>query len=127
MQQPQGFISSSHPHYVCKLLKFLYCLKQAPHAWFECFTNHLLTLGFVASQANSSLFIRHLDDSITYLLLYVDDIIVTYNNPVYIDKLVAQLRLHFDMTDLGVLRYFLGHEVTHHACGISVTQSKVCS
>lgn len=68
MQQPQSFVDSQHPTHVCKLLKALYGLKQAPKAWFECFTSHLLTLGFVAWIADSSLFIRRDRTSITYLL-----------------------------------------------------------
>lgn len=55
MQQPQGFVQQ--PNLVCKLQKPLFGLKQAPRAWSECFTSHLLTLGFVASMADSSLFI----------------------------------------------------------------------
>lgn len=57
MQQPQGFISTEFPSYVCKLNKSLYGLKQAPRAWFQCFTTHLLTHGFIASQVDPSLFV----------------------------------------------------------------------
>lgn len=38
MQKPHGFIEVGSPPLVCKLLKSLYALKQAPRAWFECFT-----------------------------------------------------------------------------------------
>lgn len=93
-------------------------------AWFECFTSHLLPMGFVASSADSSLFVRKYGSSITYLQLYVDDIIVTGSDPSYINTLVSQLRLQFDMTDLGCLKYFLGLEIARTAAGISVTQSK---
>uniref|UniRef100_A0A2N9H8A2 Integrase catalytic domain-containing protein n=1 Tax=Fagus sylvatica TaxID=28930 RepID=A0A2N9H8A2_FAGSY len=55
MAQPQGYIDSSHPHYVCWLHKSIYGLKQAPRAWFESFTTQLLHLGFIASTADSSL------------------------------------------------------------------------
>lgn len=100
MQQPQGFVQQ--PNLVCKLLKSLYGLKQAPRVWFECFTSHLLSLGFIASYADSSLFIKKIGSSITYLLLYVDDIIVTRNNSMYVNDLVVKLKLQFDMIDLGV-------------------------
>lgn len=77
MQQPQGFIDKRHPNCVCNLLKSLYDFKQATRAWFNCFTSHLLTFGFPASLADSSLFVRQQNDFMTYLLLYVDDLIVT--------------------------------------------------
>lgn len=77
MSQPQGFTNPSKPGYVCKQHKSLYGLKQAPRAWFERFTTHLLSLGFTASTADPSLFVFHSKNAILYLLLYVDDIIIT--------------------------------------------------
>ena len=35
MPQPEGFVDTDHPRYVCKLKKALYGLKQAPRAWFD--------------------------------------------------------------------------------------------
>lgn len=88
MQQLQGFVNPSFPNYVYKLVKSLYGLKQAPRTWFECFTSYLLTLGFVAYVADSSLFVLVSNGSITYLLLYVNDIILTGNSSSYISTLV---------------------------------------
>ena len=34
MQQPIGYVDSSHPHQVCKLHKSIYGHKKAPRAWF---------------------------------------------------------------------------------------------
>ena len=78
---------------MCLLHKSLYGLKQAPHDLFKRFTSYLFTLGFVASIANPSLFIRSVESSLTYLLLYVDDIIVTGPNYSYISLLKNQLAL----------------------------------
>ncbi|KAL4032318.1 hypothetical protein IC575_005389 [Cucumis melo] len=124
MQQPQGFVDKTRPNLVCKLKKSLYDLKQAPQAWFECFTIHLLTLRFNASNADSSLFVRKIGKSTTYLLLYVDDIIITNNDQPYIDVLISQLQQKFDITDLGMLKYFLGLEILRNSSGIFVTQTK---
>lgn len=123
MQQPQGFVQVGSSPLVCKLMKSLYDLKQTPCAWFECFTPHILTC-FVASSVDSSLFICKHGTSLTYLLLYVDNIIVTENDSYYIDGLVIQLCLRFDLTDLSALKYFLGLEVAHTLVGISVTWAK---
>lgn len=57
MAQPQGFVNPMYPTHVCKLHKSLYGLKQAPKA-FERFTSFLPSVGFKASQADYSLFVR---------------------------------------------------------------------
>ncbi|XP_020415542.1 uncharacterized protein LOC109948051 [Prunus persica] len=124
MQQPPGFEDSAHPHHVCRLLKSLYGLKQAPRAWNERFTTHLLTLGFVQSLADTSLFIRVSGSDLLVLLLYVDDIILTGNNSVLIQQTITALSREFDMKDLGQLTYFLGLQVQYTSTGIHVNQSK---
>lgn len=124
MVQPPGFKDTSFPSHVCKLHKSLYGLKQAPRAWFECFTTHLLTLGFVASLADSSLFVRIERASCTYLLLYVDDIIITGSDSSYISHLKLCLGDEFQITDLGILKYFLGLEVKNCDVGFHVSQGK---
>jgi hypothetical protein len=40
MEQPQGFLDSTHPDYVCRLHKPIYRLKQAPRAWFTRYPLH---------------------------------------------------------------------------------------
>jgi hypothetical protein len=76
-EQPSGFIDSAHPDYVYRLNKSLYGLKQAPRAWYSHFASHILSLGFVGAQSDTSLFIyRHGSDT-SYLLLYVDNIVLT--------------------------------------------------
>uniref|UniRef100_A0A2N9J9G3 Uncharacterized protein n=1 Tax=Fagus sylvatica TaxID=28930 RepID=A0A2N9J9G3_FAGSY len=124
MTQPIGFIDSAKPSHVCQLHKSLYGLKQAPRAWFERFTSHLLTLGFSASVADASLFILHHGSTTVYLLLYVDDIIITGNNPTAISDIITQLSNAFELKDLGPLRYFLGLQIDYKKVGLFVHQHK---
>jgi hypothetical protein len=124
MVQPQGYTDPSHPSHVCKLLKSIYGLKQAPRAWFESFTSQLLHLGFLASNADSSLFVYKNKSVIAYLLLYVDDIVLTSNTPSYLDHLIHQLSSVFDLKDLGPLHYFLGLQVTRSSSGLFLNQAK---
>lgn len=77
MMQPQGFVDSTHPDFVCKLVKSLYGLKQAHKAWNAKFTGYLLAMGFTVSQSDNSLFVKHDGTDVIALLLYVDDIILT--------------------------------------------------
>jgi hypothetical protein len=62
---------------VCRLHKSLYGLKQAPRAWYSRFATYLTTLGFIEVKLDTSLFIFRRSSDTVYLLLYVDDIILT--------------------------------------------------
>ena len=70
-------MDSSCPDMVCQLNKSLYGLKQAPQAWYSRFATFLLTLGFTEAKSDTSLFIYRRGDETAYLLLYVDDIVLT--------------------------------------------------
>jgi hypothetical protein len=124
MAQPFGFVDSAQPSHVCKLHKSLYGLKQAPCAWFERFTSHLLTLGFTASLADASLFVLHTGSTTMYLLLYVDDIVITGNNSTVISDIISQLSTTFELKDLGPLPYFLGLQIEYKKVGLFVHQQK---
>jgi hypothetical protein len=76
-QQPTGFVDADRPDVVCLLDKSLYGLRQAPRAWFTRFATFITTLGFRVTWSNSSLFVLRRGSEIAYLLLYVDDIVLT--------------------------------------------------
>lgn len=88
MHQPQGFINPKFPNYICKLQKAIYGLKQAPRAWFGQLSSWLLAYGFQASQSNASLFFLNHGDLRIYLLVYVDDFIITASRATDIDTLI---------------------------------------
>ncbi|XP_068661654.1 uncharacterized protein [Aristolochia californica] len=121
MHQPPGYIDPRFSTHVCLLKKAFYGLKQAPHAWFQCFSSFLLTLGFSCSRADTSLFVFHQHSSLIYLLLYVDDIIVTGNNPSLLDNFTHKLHSEFATKDLGSLSYFLGLEASPTSDGLFIS------
>ena len=124
MQQPQGF-ESPDSSLVCKLNNALYGLKQAPRQWFERLKATLLTLGFTYSKCDPSLFTYTKNKQIVYLLVYVDDIIVTGNSFDLVLQLVQKLNYVFSLKHLGDLDYFLGIEVKKQPNGtLILTQSK---
>ena len=124
MSQPQGFVDSNFPDHLCKLHKSSYGLKQAPRAWFERFSNFLLSLGFHNTYADSRLFFKHYQSSITVILIYVDGIVITGNDTGYISSLISQLSLIFEMKHLGDLHHFLGVEVHTSPNGLYLSQTK---
>jgi len=77
MEQPKGFVDDTKPDYVCKLHKSFYGHKQAPRAWFRRLSQQLLELGFQESINDYSLFVLHTAKIKIFVLIYVDDILVT--------------------------------------------------
>jgi len=80
MKQPLGFVDPTLPSHVCRLHKSLYGLKQASRAWYTRLSDFLLSIGFLASKVDTSLFILSDGTNIFYLLVYVDDILLTGSN-----------------------------------------------
>ncbi|GJR22745.1 retrovirus-related pol polyprotein from transposon TNT 1-94 [Tanacetum coccineum] len=78
----------------------LYRLKQAPRAWFQ----------------------RLQGSQVAYLLLYVDDIILTASSIALLQHLIDFLHREFDMTDLGALNYFLDIYVVRHSTSLFLSQ-----
>jgi len=93
MSQLPGFVNPMYPNAVCLLKKALYCLKQAPRAWYHRLSSCFLELGFQGSTSNSSLIIFK-STSVTILaLVYVDDLILTGSSLGAIDDLIHTLSL----------------------------------
>lgn len=124
MRQPRGFIHPQFPNHICHLRKAIYGLKQAPRAWFHRFSSFLLQQGFCCSKSDNSLFIYRHNTSIIYLLLYVDDIIITGNSTSTITKFISIISNHFAMKDLGDLHYFLGIESLQSHKGLFLSHTK---
>ena len=124
MAQPPGFeVVDKSP--VCKLKKAIYGLKQVPRQWFDGLKSTLLRFGFVGSKSDSPLFIFHQQMHVVYLLVYVDDIILTGSSTSLIQQLTYKLNIAFSLKQLGHLDYFLGLEIKYLPNNsILMTQSK---
>ena len=122
MSQPSGYNHPLYPNHVCKLQKAIYRLKQAPRAWFFRLSTKLLELGFHGSRSDSSLFIYKTKFLTIYILIYVDNIIITSSKPAAIDDLLHSLTHDFVVKDLGTLNFFLGVEVISNPHGIILSQ-----
>lgn len=124
LRQPPGFSDPQKPDHVCLLHKSLYGLKQAPRAWFHRLSTALHSLGFQGSKTDPSLFIYASGGTLLYMLVYVDDIILTGNNPHAIDSIIHSLSKTFALQDMGTLSYFLGIEVAPCGSDLLLSQKK---
>jgi hypothetical protein len=123
MLPPPGYCRQGE-NVVCRLHKSLYGLKQASRSWFQRFSCAIQEIGFQQSKADYSLFTQVRGASITVVLLYVDDMVITGNDETAINDLKKFLNSCFKIKDLGMLKYFLGIEVARSKAGITICQRK---
>ena len=111
-----GFIDSAAPDHVKVLV---WTQAGAQYQWFASFVQRS---GFTASTSDSSLFVYKEGADTAYLLLYIDDIILTALSSALLRHITELLHSEFAMTDLGDLHHFLGIAVTRSSCGLFLSQ-----
>lgn len=126
VDQPPGYEISGRERMVYKLKKALYGLKQAPRSWYSRIDAYLIKNGFIRSKNEPTLYIKNdQHGKMLIICLYVDDMIYTGN--LEIDEFKLVMEKEFEMTDLGLMKYFLGIEVSQLESGMFISQSKYAS
>lgn len=125
VMQPPGFEIEEGKDMVYKLKKALYGLKQAPRAWNKRIDSFLQQQGFYKCAVEYGVYVKlQSQERMMLICLYVDDLLITGSDLSGIEKFKETLKAEFDMTDLGVLTYFLGMEIQQIKEGIVLHQRK---
>ena len=101
VKQPLGFENEKFPNHVYKLSKVLYGLKQAPRAWYDRLRNFLLDNGFSMGKTDTTLFIKHKNQYILIVQIYVDDIIFGSTNQSLCEEFSSCMSKEFEMSMMG--------------------------
>ncbi|CAI7854173.1 unnamed protein product [Closterium sp. NIES-54] len=96
---------------VCRLKKAIYCLKQAPRAWYHKLEETLLVGGFKKSECDHSLFLLQEKEQFLMLLVYVDDILLFSESAAMIERVEEMLEMQFKCSKMGDVKYYLGMHV----------------
>lgn len=102
----------------------LYDLKQAPLTWYQELGNHLISDDFTNSLADALLFILRSGHNFVYILIYVNNILITRNNNKLLQQTLDMFGTRFFVKDPTDLHYFLGIEAHRTASGLHLTQKK---
>ena len=124
VEQPEGFVKNEEKDKVYLLKKALYGLKQAPRAWYSKIDDHLLSIGFKKSLSEATLYVKHQSNEVLMISLYVDDLLVTGNNAGMIQEFKQEMMKVFEMTDLGLMTFFLGLEIKQAEYEVFICQKK---
>lgn len=94
-----------------RLHKALYGLRQAPRAWNTKFDASLTSLGFSCSASKYDMYSRGTENILLIIGIYVDDLVIAGAEPEEVQHFKEEMKRLLSMSDLGLLRYYLGLEV----------------
>ena len=117
MKQPKGFIDDHS--LVCRLIQSLYRLKQAPRAWYSKMDSFLISQKF--ERCKSDVYMKKKEGFLLLVVLYVDELIITSSYTIGLSSIKSALNKAFSMTDLGLLRQFIGLELSQNTLGIMIS------
>ncbi len=125
VEQPEGFIipGKDDEHFVYKLKRSLYGLKQSGLNWNSVLHSYLISEGFTQSQADNCVYTGMTYESVTIVIVWVDDIIITSNCTTTLSDVKDNLGKKFQMEDMGKLSWFLGIEFTCEEGEIKMNQT----
>jgi hypothetical protein len=117
MEQPEGFVDTDHPEYVCKLNKSLYGLKQSARCWNNTLDAYLKENDYRPADADGCFYIKSEKSDnghIKFVILpvFVDDFIPVSNDTSMMRKEKAAFCERFDMEDKGEVHDVLGLRIT---------------
>ena len=125
MEQPLGFVAQRESGLVCRVCHSLYGPKQSPRAWFDHFSSVVQKFGMTRSTSDHSVFYHHTSlGECIYSIVYVYNIVRTGSDYDGIWKLKQHLFNHFQIKDLGKLKYFLGIEIAQSNSDVVMSQRK---
>jgi len=131
MRIPEGFVVEGEPRegedpkrWVVKLLKGLYGIKQGPRLWALKLHSVLVSIGFQRIDCDYSVYVYRRDGVKIFVPIHVDDLLLASNLKDALQRVKADLAVHFSIHDQGPVRLILGIKVVRDwaACTISLYQ-----
>ena len=121
MDQPEGFIAMGQENKVCKLVKSMYGLKQAPKQWHQKFSKVIAKFRFTVHKYDRCLNFKNFGNEYIILCLYVDVILILGTSLDAIQKIKDFLSQNFDMKNLGPADMIMGMKISKTSNRISLS------
>ena len=111
VMQPEGFVNPKSANKLCKLQRSIYGLVQASQSWNIRFDELIKAYGFIQTFGEASIYKKVSGSSVTFLKLYVDDILLIGNDIEILDSIKGYLNKSFSKKDLGEAAYTLSIKI----------------
>lgn len=105
---------------VCKLKKSLYGLRQSGRLWNSKINTALRDIGFIPTNADPCVYVD--DEKCTFVMVYVDDILVMSKDKEKAEHTKCELKRRFVLQDLGEAKFCLGIEIQRTREGYFLSQ-----
>ncbi|GJX97161.1 retrotransposon protein, putative, ty1-copia subclass [Tanacetum coccineum] len=107
---------------VCKLQRSIYGLKQASRSWNKRFDEEIKRFSFDQNLDEPCVYQKASGSNVTFLILYVDDIIIMGNHIPSLQSVKNYLGKCFAMKDLGEAAFILGIKIYRDRFNLNKTQ-----
>jgi hypothetical protein len=121
--QPPGFAIHGKEGKVLRLRKALYGLRQAPRTWNAKLDSTLKGMGFGQIPHEAAIYRRGNGGNALLVGVYVDDLVITGTKDAEVAAFKEEIKATFQMSDLGLLFFYLGIEVHQGDSGITFRQT----
>jgi hypothetical protein len=126
MALPEGYPNSTLPEDKClKILKSLYGLKQAGHNWHRYLDTTIKAMGLRAIESDECLYVSSTKAGNYFVaLVYVDDVIVAYQNEHDYTKFAKALNKSVEVGTEEELSWYIGIKIENLPHCIRISQEK---
>jgi len=107
MDQPMGFSIEGNEHMMSKLKKSIYNLKQASRQWYLKSNDTIVSFGFEENIVDRCIYLKFNGSKVIFLILYVDDILLTTNDLGLLHETKKFLSNNFEMKDMSEVSYMI--------------------
>jgi hypothetical protein len=95
----------------CRLMKFIYGLKQASRQWYLKFDETIKKFSFKQNEEDNCIYAKFKNGKFSFLILYVDDILLASSDANLLLETKKFLSSKFDTKDLGEASFVLVIEI----------------
>jgi len=122
LEQPEGFRVPDLEHFVIRLKRALYSLKQAGLTWWRMLRDSMKELGFEGLVSDAGLFIFRSEHGFVIAVIYVDDALFCGPNKALVLELKQKFMQRWECRDLGDVTEFLRMSITQYSGKVHIDQ-----
>ncbi|GJY79470.1 putative retrotransposon protein [Tanacetum coccineum] len=104
-------IYPKYPNPSMQVERSIYVLKHASRQWIKRFDDEIKKFGFSQNADEPCVYLKASGSNVTFLILYVDDILIMGNSIPMLQDVKSYLGKCFAMKDLGEAAYILGIKI----------------